>query len=100
MRREVFVYDHEQGRCVPKAERVVKGQVHIIGDDLGEWIIGHADGKRYRSKSALHQSYRDHGKVVVGNDIRDTVPQRDLKPLNVRDLWDRAERKHKYKNDD
>lgn len=96
----VYVLD-ENLRLIPKAEKLAREQVHVIGDVM-EPVQSMASGKWYSSKSALRAEYRSRGYEEVGNEYvggKNLDVKREVRTSDIRDLWARAERRHRYKND-
>lgn len=59
----------EEGRLIPWIEKVKPISPQIRIDIFDEPMVSNADGKVYRSKKALRQSYKDHGYTEVGDQI-------------------------------
>lgn len=81
-------------------------RVHIIGDDLGEYLLHPTTRKRFISRSQFLEETRATGGYTVGNDWADTssvIKQRDSwadKPVSVKAHVEKAERALTFKNDD
>lgn len=74
-----LIWHPERKDWVPPAERLVRNvqfgrSAAIVGGNL-DYVLNHADGKRYTDKRAYERAVRDAGCEIVGNErLPDVAP--------------------------
>lgn len=73
----------------PRAQRSHLSAPSIHGD-FGDYVLCHADGKRYSSKGAYRQALKDNGCIEIGTEKYGETPRSDPEPAGLRDDIKRA----------
>lgn len=94
--RSVYVYDHETGRIIPKAERAARRSSgpNVISDHV-EPFVSMVDGQTYDSKRKYEASVRARGYDIVGNDTAYLMREEPREyGRGLDEAWAQAMREH------